>query len=88
MKKVFVQSQGQVLQGGTTLAPMGQPASGWPSLSFGLSALQLRAESLKASCLSVLRSEAFPIAIGFISAVVMLASIWALLWIVSIMLGG
>ena len=88
MKKVFVQSQGQVLQGGTALAPMGRPAPTWPLLSFGLGAVQLRAEALKASCLSVLHSEAFSIAIGFISAVVMLASIWALLWIVSIMLGG
>lgn len=88
MKKVFVQSQGQVLQGGTTLAPMGQPASGWPSLSFGLGALQLRAESLKASCLSILRSEAFSIIAGFVSAVLMLSTLWSLLWIVSIMMEG
>lgn len=76
MKKVFVQSQGQVLQGGTTLAPMGQPAPTWPSLSSDLSALQLRAESLKASCLSILRSEAFSIAIGFVMSVFMLAFVW------------
>ena len=77
-----------VPQAGAALAPQGQPASGWPSLSFGLSAIQLRAESLKASCLSILRSEAFSLFVGFVSAVVMLASIWALLWIVSIMMGG
>ena len=33
--------QGMVPQGGTTLAPMGQPASGWQPFSYGLSALQL-----------------------------------------------
>lgn len=86
LKKSFV--QGMVPQAGAALAPQGQPASAWPSLSFGLGALQLRAESLKASCLSILRSEAFSIAVGFVSAVVMLASIWALLWIVSIMMEG
>lgn len=77
-----------VPQAGATLAPQGQPASGWQPFSFGLGVLQLRAESLKASCLSILRSEAFSIAVGFVSAVVMLFSIWALLWIVSIMMGG
>lgn len=80
--------QGMVPQAGATLAPQGQPASGWQPFSYGLSALQLRAESLKASCLSILRSEAFSLAIGFVSAVVMLFSIWALLWIVSIMMEG
>ncbi len=70
------------------LLPERSSASGWPSLSFGLGALQLRAEQMKASCLSILRSEAFSIAVGFVSAVVMLFSIWALLWIVSIMMGG
>ena len=86
LKKSFV--QGMVPQAGTALAPQGQPASGWQPFSFVLSAVQLRAEALKASCLSVLHSEAFSIAMGFVSAVVMLASIWALLWIVSIMMGG
>lgn len=80
--------QGMVPQAGAALAPQGQPASGWQPFSFGLGALQLRAEQMKASCLSVLHSEAFSIAMGFVSAVVMLASIWALLWIVSIMMGG
>lgn len=70
------------------LLPERSSAAGWPLLSSGLGALQLRAEQMKASCLSILRSEAFSIAMGFVSAVVMLASIWALLWIVSIMLGG
>lgn len=68
--------QGMVPQAGAALAPQGQPASGWPSLSFGLGALQLRAESLKASCLSILRSEAFSIAVGFVMSVLMLALLW------------
>ena len=68
MKKTsFV--QGQVLQGGTTLAPMGRPAPTWPSLGSVLGILQLRAES-------ILRSEGFSIAVGFVMSVLMLALLW------------
>lgn len=75
MKKLsFV--QGQVLQGGTTLAPLGRPAPTWPSLSSDLSTLQLRAEHLKASALSILRSEGFSIAVGFVMSVLMMALLW------------
>ena len=88
MKESFVQIQGQVPQGGTTLAPMGRPASGWPSFGFGLDALQLRAAQVKASCLSILHSEAFSIAIGFVMSILVFATLWAFLWIVSIMMGG
>ena len=85
-EKSFV--QGMAPQAGAALAPQGQPASGWQPFSFGLDALQLRADHLKARVSSVLRSEAFSVAVGFVSAVLMLATLWSLLWIVSIMMGG
>ena len=68
--------QGQVLQGGTALAPLGRPAPAWPSLSSDLGVVQLRAEQLKASALSILRSEGFSIAVGFVMSVLMMALLW------------
>ncbi|MBE6289177.1 MAG: hypothetical protein E7100_02930 [Bacteroidaceae bacterium] len=86
LKKSFV--QGMVPQAGAALAPQGQQLHAADVARVVLAYLNCRSRIMRAAFSTVLRSEAFSIAAGFVSAVVMLFSIWSLLWIVSIMMEG
>lgn len=86
LKKSFV--QGMVPQAGAALAPQGQQLHAADVARVVLAYLNCRSRIIRAAFSAVLRSEAFSIAMGFVSAVLMLSTLWSLLWIVSIMMEG
>ena len=80
--------QGMVPQAGAALAPQGQQLHAADVARVVLAYLNCRSRIMRAAFSTVLRSEAFSIAAGFVSAVLMLSTLWSLLWIVSIMMEG
>ena len=66
---------GSLATGGSDMATI-PTTPAWPSLGSVADALQLRAGHLKASALSILRSEGFSIAVGFVMSFLMMFLLW------------
>lgn len=68
--------QGMVPQAGAALAPQGQQLHAADVARVVLAYLNCRSRIMRAAFSTVLRSEAFSIAMGFLMSIFMLAFVW------------
>ena len=65
-----------MLQDGTALAPLGHLSAGIHLSAPGIDTCRLRTQHLLSLGRSILRSEGFSIAVGFVMSVLMMALLW------------